>query len=113
MAKAIAVLTLLSVLSTLSAAAPEITPLKEDFQVLQRDAHDQGSWLVRIPPQMPRADSFRIHVVDQDGKPVQSGETALKNLGSGGKGITIEKLPVGGPYTITISPKGVPGGKPL
>jgi sialate O-acetylesterase len=113
MIKEIAALTALSALGTLSAAVPEITPLKEDFQVIQRDAHDQGSCLVRIPPQMPRAAAFRIKVVDKDGKTVQSGEAALKNLGGDGKGITIEKLPVGGPYTITISPKDLPGDKPL
>ena len=79
-----------------SANAPR---LKEDYQVIQRDAHDQGACVVQIPAEMARAASFLIKVVDKEGKSVRASEATPKARDGNARAIPLEGLPVGGPYT--------------
>ncbi len=94
-------------------ASVNLPHLKEDYQVIQRDAHDQGACVVHVPAGMARAASFRIRVVDKDGQRVRASEATPKARDGKARAIPLEGLPVGGPYTITISAKGLAAAKPL
>lgn len=76
--------------------------LKEDFQVLQRDAADQASCTVGLPAALRNVSGLAIEVQDARDQRIRLIETSPVDLRGGERGAAIEKLPVGGPYTIAI-----------
>jgi sialate O-acetylesterase len=82
--------------------------LKEDYQVLQRDSADEAACTVVLPATLQSAGRMAITVEDVLGKRILQSERAPVELQDGRKGVAIEKLPSGGPYTITIVARGNP-----
>jgi sialate O-acetylesterase len=80
--------------------------LKEDYQVLQRDSADEGACIVALPAPLRTAASLTITVEDARGKHIRQLDAVPIDLPNGGRGAAIEKLPIGGPYTITIAASG-------
>src|SRR5258708_31205305 len=113
MQKRLLALTALGALCGLSPAAANIPHLKEDYQVIQRDAHDQGVCVVHLPEGMARAAGFLIKVVDKEGKSVRASEAMPKARDGKARALLLEGLPLGGPYTITISAKDQAAARPL
>lgn len=87
--------------------------LKEDYQVLQRDAKDQASCVVALPPGATARGTYRVEVRDAAGKLVSSSDVASKTFDNGVTGVGIEGLCTGGPYTITATAKDAAGQSPL
>ncbi len=99
---------LITLAPAFSADVVEGVPLREDYQVLQRDSVDESTCTVVLPATLQIASSLAITVEDARGKPIRQVELAPVDLRDGGRGVVIEKLPVGGPYTITIAASGNP-----
>lgn len=92
----------------LTSDAAERVLLKEDYQVLQRDAADEATPTVVLPATLKDANQLTIRIDDARGKLIRQFESAPTELGEGARGVVIEKLPVGGPYAITIAAPGKP-----
>lgn len=82
--------------------------LKEDFQVLQRDAFDEATCTAVLPAAFQETGKLAIKIEDSHGKSIQHVESDPVDLRDGRRGAAIENLPVGGPYTITIGLVGRP-----
>jgi sialate O-acetylesterase len=87
----------------LSADFADHVPLKEDYQVLQRDSADECTCTVVLPATLQSTDGVAITVEDARGKRLRRVKPAPVDLRGGTRGVVIKKLPVGGPYTITIA----------
>lgn len=87
----------------LHAAEPGVPTLMEDFQVLQRDDHDQTSCNV-IWADAKVTGPFNATVQDAAGKVLISQKTEGIVRKDGSKSILIEKIPTGGPYYIEVRP---------
>ena len=85
------------------ASSAERILLKEDFQVLQRDAADEATCTAVLSAGLRDAAKLAIKVEDAAGKRIRQSEATPVELGDGARGAVIEKLPIGGPYTITIA----------
>ena len=94
---------LIALVPAFSADLAECALLKEDYQVLQRDSLDESTCTVVLPATLQIASSLAIRVEDARGKLVRQIERGPVDLRDGARGVAIEKLPVGGPYTITIA----------
>jgi sialate O-acetylesterase len=92
--------------------ASETVLLREDYQVIQRDREDRGSCVVELPADRQGPARFRF-AVGEGGHAVRSGTLDVRDLGGGRRGLLLEGIPVGGPYTITLTPDGAAGGKAL
>jgi hypothetical protein len=97
---------LITLVPAFSADVAEDVLLKEDYQVLQRDSADASTCTVVLPATLQIASCLTITVEDARGKPIRQAERAPVDLRDGGRGVVIEKLPVGGPYAITIAAAG-------
>jgi sialate O-acetylesterase len=76
--------------------------LTEDYQVIQRDENDRGNCCIRLSPQ-EGASALDVHIVDEAGRIWMDKQVPVQDFGSGGSGIVIESIPVGGPYIIRVS----------
>ena len=103
-----AVFLLISLVPAFAADVVEGVLLNEDYQVLQRDSHDESTCTVLLPTTLQNAGSLAITVEDAQDKPIRQGELAPVDLRNGIRGVVIERLPIGGPYTITIAASGNP-----
>ncbi len=99
---------LITLVPAFSADVAEGVLLKEDYQVLQRDSADASTCTVVLPAALQVASSVTITVEDERGKPIRQAERAPVDLRDGGRAVVIEKLPVGGPYSIRIASAGSP-----
>ncbi len=77
--------------------------LKEDYQVLQRDAANRASCLAILPAGVGPGAQLVIAVEDQRGETIRRDESRAVDLGVRGRGVPIDGLPVGGPFTITVA----------
>jgi sialate O-acetylesterase len=100
----------LSLLITLalSADCTDHVLLKEDYQVLQRNSADESTCTVVLPATLQIDGSLAITVEDSSGKRIRQFKPAPIDLRDGDRGVVIENLPVGGPFTITIAASGKP-----
>jgi sialate O-acetylesterase len=85
------------------AAEPDVPKLTEDYQVLQRDEHDQAACNI-VWADAATKGQFTTKVTDATGKVLLSKTLDGVTRKEGGRTILIEKLPVGGPYTIEVRP---------
>src|ERR1043165_5291151 len=97
-----AVLTSIVLLTGLAPALSDVVVLKEDYQVLQRDANDSASCAVLLSPEHIQA-GYVVRIQDSRGKTLRESEAKGTEVNSNGKGIVVDRLAVGGPYTITVS----------
>ena len=102
MKRKMAVLTSIALLTGLAPAVSGVVVLKEDYQVLQRDANDCASCAMLLSPQHIQA-RYLVKIQDDRGRTLRQGEAMSTDVSSNGKGVVVEGLPVGGPYTITVS----------
>jgi sialate O-acetylesterase len=91
-----------------SADQSERVLLNEDFQVLQRNAAGEATATIMLPAALRDARRLTLDVDDARGRRVRHGEVAPVELPGAGPGAVIEKLPVGGPYTISVAGVGKP-----
>jgi len=92
----------------LAAEAAEVVPLKEDYQVLQRDSRDEAACTAALPAMFSDADKVAVRIEDAQGHTIQQVGSIPVEFQGGVRVAVIKKLPVGGPYTITIEPVGSP-----
>jgi sialate O-acetylesterase len=102
----------LSTLAAILLAAPRLVlcdgvVLKEDYQVLQRDAGDRVTVSLRVPKERAGA-AYLVRVDDAGGKTARSISAKAGEADADGASLTVDDLPVGGPYTITLAPEGGP-----
>lgn len=76
--------------------------LKEDHQVLQRDSQDRASCVAALPAELHDVARFAVEITDEAGKERHFASSVI-DLGDGKKGLAIEQLAVGGPYSIKIA----------
>jgi sialate O-acetylesterase len=76
--------------------------LAEDFQVIQRQVDNTGSCVVSIPPDRNES-NFHLHVVDEAGRIWMDQQVDVQHSNSSGPYVSIENIPVGGPYTLELS----------
>jgi sialate O-acetylesterase len=87
--------------------------LAEDYQVLQRGDDDTASFVVKLPDAVKDGTAFKVVAWKELG----AAETKLQrpaqaaSIASVGKGLLVEGLPTGGPYTVEIVPDGGPATK--
>jgi sialate O-acetylesterase len=79
--------------------------LREDYQVLQRDAKDQASCVAVLPAESKGNSELVVTVADPTGKALREVVASPIDLAAGGRGVPIDDLGVGGPYKITIAAK--------
>ena len=79
--------------------------LKEDYQVLQRDANDRASCAVLLPKSTDRAAKIVVTVEVGIGHVLRRIDSSPISVGAKGLGIVVEGLQTGGPYTITVMAK--------
>lgn len=94
------------------APAADVTLLREDYQVIQRDERDRGTCAVAVPTALQGVARFRTSV-EGGGRVVRSGEVAPRDLAGGGRGIVLDGIPVGGPYTVTVTAADRADARPL
>ena len=85
--------------------AVDLVVLKEDYQVLQRDASDRASCLVLLAKGTDRAARLVVAVEDARGHTLRRIDSSPIELGDMGLGVVVEGLETGGPYTITVMAK--------
>jgi sialate O-acetylesterase len=85
-------------------APPERVILKEDFQVLQRDAKELAFCLATLPAGTPPDTRFIVTVERDDGRMIRREESSSIQVVGSTRGVAIDSLPTGGPYTIRIAP---------
>jgi len=90
--------------------AERITLLKEDFQVIQRNSDDRGTCLVAMSPQLAEPADCEF-TVDDGKRVIRSGHARPRDRAGLGQTVLLESLPVGGPYTVTVSSKSSQGGR--
>src|SRR5436309_2891762 len=91
-----------------SCPASEPAVLREDYQVIQRDQANQGNCIVELSAALKGKARFRF-TIEEGRRAVRSGMLAARELGDKQHGLLLEKIPIGGPYTITFTPEGVEG----
>ncbi|MFO1092938.1 MAG: sialate O-acetylesterase [Planctomycetaceae bacterium] len=82
--------------------------LTEDYQVLQRDMNDEAACTALLPPTFPDSESVSVCVADAGGQTIRQMDAAVEVLPDRRRGVPMEKLPVGGPYSISIAARGRP-----
>src|SRR5690242_14544707 len=85
------------------AAALEPVLLQEDYQVLQRRSNDRASCVVVLPDEAKAISKFMVTVDDLAGKSSRKAVASPIDFPSGARGMQIDDLAVGGPYTIAIA----------
>lgn len=107
------ILTALGFLSLACAGvAGDVPQLKEDYQVIQRNAAGHGSCVIVLPMAGKAADKVAL-TIDDGKRNVRRDELEIRDLVGGKRGLVLEGIPVGGPYTITVSRPGAGGDKIL
>lgn len=76
--------------------------LTEDYQVLQRDSGDQASCVAVLSAELQDVAGFVVEITDDQGHQRQFESLAI-DVGDGKKGVAIDQLAVGGPYSIKIA----------
>ncbi len=94
-------------------AAVDLVVLKEDYQVLQRDASDRASCVVLLAKSTDRAARIVVTVEDGIGHILRRIDSSPISSGAMGLGIVVEGLETGGPYTITVTVKDHPARPPV
>src|SRR4051794_4816304 len=87
--------------------------LAEDSQVRPPGADDTGSSVVKRPAAGPEGAAYKV-VAGQDlgaAGPRLDRAVGAAAVASVGKGLLVEKLPPGGPYTVEVVPDGGPARK--
>jgi hypothetical protein len=85
-------------------APPERAILREDFQVLQRDAKDLAFCVATLPASTPPDTRFIVTVERDDGRMIRREESSSIHIVGSTQGVAIDSLPTGGPYTIRVAP---------
>jgi sialate O-acetylesterase len=88
------------------AGAVDRVLLREDYQVLQRDARDEAACLLPLPPGTEDQTAFVVTVEDADGNLMRQEDSApIEPSPAEGRRLAIDHLKVGGPYTISVAAK--------
>jgi sialate O-acetylesterase len=85
-------------------AAERITLLKEDFQLIQRNPDDRGTCLIKMSPEVAEPADCEFTLADGK-RAIRSGHVRTRDRAGLGQTVLLESLPVGGPYTVTVSSK--------
>lgn len=84
--------------------APGGAILGQDFQVLQRGDDDRASCVVVLPAGVEARARFVVAVEGDRGQSIRRVEAAAIAVDGTARGVPIDDLPTGGPYTITVAP---------
>ena len=108
---------LIALFGQVASSSPGTAPadrvvLTEDYQVLQRDAKERASCVVVVPKEV-EGTTFVVTIEDQAGNKVRQTESTAIELEGARRGVSVEDLEVGGPYTITITAKDNPAATPV
>src|SRR4051812_1484781 len=87
--------------------------LAEDYQVLQRGDDDTASFVVKLPDAVQDGAAYKVVAWQELGAADTRLDRAVRAaaVASVGKGLLVEKLPTGGPYTVEVVPDGGPARK--
>jgi hypothetical protein len=90
-----------------SRARPTSIRLIEDYQVVQREDDDTASFVVKLPDSVKNDETFKVIAWQETGASETRLERAVKatSIESVGKGLLVERLPTGGPYSIEVTAK--------
>jgi sialate O-acetylesterase len=89
--------------SLASSVTPDRAILREDYQVLQRIADDRASCVVVLPAEEAQAARFVVAIEREGGQSVRRFEATSITAGEASRGVAIDDLPTGGPYSITVA----------
>ena len=78
--------------------------------MIQRDQNDKGTCSVVVSPRQQSAARLE-YTIDDGRRVVRSGVVQPQALADKNRAVLLEAIPVGGPYTVTVSPQG-PGDGP-
>jgi sialate O-acetylesterase len=98
-------------LMLLTADAPSadgIALLNENYQVIQRTEDDKGMCRIAFPPTTKHATQCEFQI-DDGQRIVRSGRARWEERPGLGPTALLEGIPVGGPYTVTVTPQGQNG----
>ena len=98
-----AIVALCSILLTAdTSSADRIALLNENYQVIQRTADDKGMCRVALTPPMNNATRCEFKI-DDGQRIVRSGIARVEDRPGLGRTALLEGIPVGGPYTVTVT----------
>ncbi len=101
-----AIVALCLILPTAEASsADRIALLNENYQVIQRTEDDKGACRIALTPPLNNAEPCEFKI-DDGQRIVRSGIARWEDRHGLGRTALLEGIPVGGPYTVTVAPRG-------
>jgi hypothetical protein len=88
-----------------ASSADRIALLNEDYQVIQRAQDGKGSCRIALAPAMNNATQCEFKI-DNKERVVRQGMARMEDRPGSGRTALLEGIPVGGPYTVTVTPRG-------
>jgi sialate O-acetylesterase len=95
-----------------ASSADRIALLSENYQVIQRTADDQGMCRIALTPPMKSAKHCEFKI-DDGQRVVRSGMARVEDRPGLGRTALLEGIPVGGPYTVTVTSQGASDAAPI